>query len=728
MTTNWTIAVDWDGDGFFCKQAKPGDALNVYPKPPQSGQLKYDALMHTNVALGWSLVCTSAQLIPEKTNYGLLVIRTTTNTFSDSGLWLGRDAGGVNDIVVSPNTQYTLTYWIRGVSNYAGRNFAAWTLDQNDGINQLDWGFQLTSAWQKRTLTFTTTGASAYLYVGFTNASTPTAGIVFDVAGVMLVQGATAPAGFNAGNTSNLYDAVPAISANWFLGNRAPYQELADNSMLELMLDNTDKRFSPENTSSPLYYAAGAKSLVSPFKRVMIESNDGTTARTHWTGWIESVQPDVNAEGKRQVKINAHGPMYFMKEAETRLALQENQRTDQVVAALLAQVVMPPGLGAAWILEFNQNSQLGVSTFLADTAAYSILQAGISTLALAGDNWVRQGGLNGAEKDTFNVYQALWDVTAAERGRFFFNREGKGWFWNRHFLLLDNPTSVPAFTDTMTDLVYSYAGMDELKNEVVVVCHPRTLSPTSNELLWTLTDKIELGPGEARKLTAKFEDENNNRIGGRNVTVSGVTFSIGSATITLTAAANGAELEVKNASFSNPATLTACEIRGQKITDFGTLEATERDTTSIVEYGRRSLRMNLPAVDQFEEARQIALFEVQRRGKPRGMVKAMTVASHGLNGGNHHTNQLSLTVGDRVAIAESQTNHNARYDVIGEAHKLTMGATLWETTWYLQPAATTFPWRLPRHNEYPAPETGSSTYSAEQQARSKVGTTTLLTY
>ncbi len=114
----------------------------------------------------------------------------------------------------------------------------------------------------------------------------------------------------------------------------------------------------------------------------------------------------------------------------------------------------------------------------------------------------------------------------------------------------------------------------------------------------------------------------------------------------------------------------------------------------MTQYGRRSLRLNLPAVDQFEEARQIALFEVQRRGKPRGMVKAMTVASHGLNGGNHHANQLSLTVGDRVAIAESQTNHNARYDIIGEAHKLTMGATLWETTWYLQPAATTFPWKV----------------------------------
>jgi hypothetical protein len=694
MATNWTIAVDWDGDAFFCKQAKVGDALNVYPKPPVSGQLKYDALMHTNVALGWSGVCTSAQLLPEKTDYGLLVIRTTTNATASSGLWLGRDSVGIDDIVVSPNTQYTFAYWVRGVANYAGINFGTWALDQNGNINQTSASFQLTTTWQKRTLTFTTTGTSAYLNMRIFNASAASAGIVFDVAGVMLVQGATAPTGFNAGNPSNLYDAVPTISANWFLGNRTPYQELADNSMLELILDNTSKRFSPENTSSPLYYAAGAKSLVAPFKRVMIESNDGTTARTHWTGWIESVQPDVNAEGKRQVKINAHGPMYFMKEAETRLALQENQRTDQIIAALLSEVVMPPGLGAAWILEYAQNSQLGVSTFLADTTAYSILQPGISTLTLAGDNWVRQGGLNGAEKDTFNIYQAIWDVTAAERGRFFFNREGKGWFWNRHFLLLDNPASVSTFTDTMTDLVYSYAGMDDLKNEVVVVCHPRTLSPTSNELLWTLTNKIELGPGETRKLTAKFEDENNNRIGGRSVIVSGIAFSAGFATITVKPAANGAELEIKNASASYPATLTACEIRGQKITDFGTLEATERDTTSIVEYGRRSLRMNLPAVDKFEDARQIGLFEVQRRGKSRGMFKAMTVMGHGLNPDSLHPYQLILTLGDRIAITESQTNHNARYDIIGEAHKLSQGATLWETTWYLQPAATIFPWKV----------------------------------
>lgn len=38
------------------------------------------------------------------------------------------------------------------------------------------------------------------------------------------------------------------ISANWFLGMRQPYQDMADNSMLQLVLDNSDKQFSPEST------------------------------------------------------------------------------------------------------------------------------------------------------------------------------------------------------------------------------------------------------------------------------------------------------------------------------------------------------------------------------------------------------------------------------------------------------------------------------------------------
>jgi hypothetical protein len=77
------------------------------------------------------------------------------------------------------------------------------------------------------------------------------------------------------------------ITANWFLGMRGPYREIADDSMLELTLDNSDRRFSPEYAASPL---AG---LLVPFRPVRIQSNDGTTTRTHWLGWIEAIRDQV---------------------------------------------------------------------------------------------------------------------------------------------------------------------------------------------------------------------------------------------------------------------------------------------------------------------------------------------------------------------------------------------------------------------------------------------------
>ena len=97
------------------------------------------------------------------------------------------------------------------------------------------------------------------------------------------------------GNFNGTHDDVTAyaMSAHWFLGTKTPYQNTADNSRLNLVLTNTDKRFSPENESSPL------ADKLAPFRPVKITSHDGTTERTMWKGWVESIQPDVGKYGKR---------------------------------------------------------------------------------------------------------------------------------------------------------------------------------------------------------------------------------------------------------------------------------------------------------------------------------------------------------------------------------------------------------------------------------------------
>jgi hypothetical protein len=371
------------------------------------------------------------------------------------------------------------------------------------------------------------------------------------------------------GNYTDTYDDVTSrvISCDWFLGSKHPYQIDADDSLFNLVLDNSDKRYSPENASSPLYGS------IVPFRPVRVQSNDGTL-RTNWIGWIETITPDVDARGKRQVKITAAGPMQFFKAAETAITLQENQPTDQIAKKLIEEVVIPPALSSAWVLEMPGYSEVGISTTLPNTTAYSVLDAGVVTLAIAADNWVSRN--NDARQSTFNVYRALADVAAAERGRFLFSRDGKALFWNRS-RLQDDITSSVTLNDAMTDLKYTYAAAEDFKNEIVVTCHPRVVGGSAGEVLWTLDKEVTIPANETRTIGVRYQDGDtgNIRIGAKEVTLTNVTFKSGSATVILEARANSAQLKVSN-SGSVPAILATAQVLGRKITDYGQMEITVR--------------------------------------------------------------------------------------------------------------------------------------------------------
>jgi hypothetical protein len=480
------------------------------------------------------------------------------------------------------------------------------------------------------------------------------------------------------------------MSANWFLGCRRPYSDVADDSMFELILDNSDQRFSPEYSGSPLY------GKLAPFCPVLVQSVDSAVTRTHWVGWIEKIEPDVNIRGKRTAKITAAGPMLFFENAETRLELDVNLRSDEIIKALVQEVVYPPSSKVVWVLEIPGRSELEVSARLQEAdffeEMFSEIQTGIATFAVAGDNWVYQGGPKDRKKRIFDVYRAIRDITAAERGRFFFTRDGKAAFWNRHNLI--KPTeSVAEFDNSMVELQYVYAGLDELKNEITVECHPRLVSDTNTDVLWELKYPLTIPAGKKRRLDVYYSDPDGTRVGGRDLSLSDVVFSKGSADLLLRPGGGSSIIRITNKTISD-AELSSCVVRGQKITDLGEEAATEENDESIGRYGRRSMKLNLPAIDNLDDAQAIAVFELDRRSAPRGSITSLTVRSHGVNDTAHHQEQLSLIIGDRVTISESQSAHDSDYFIIGEAHHLLAGMSLYETTWYLEPAPETFPWTL----------------------------------
>lgn len=134
------------------------------------------------------------------------------------------------------------------------------------------------------------------------------------------------------------------LHTEWFVGMQRSYQLTGDGTTLVMRLYNEDRQFSPENNSSPL-----SGKLV-PLRPVRIQSNDGVTTRTHWTGWLATIIPRGNPNGDRQVDVIAHGAMQFLKASETKIELQENQRTDQIIDILLKEVIIPPALTEAWVL------------------------------------------------------------------------------------------------------------------------------------------------------------------------------------------------------------------------------------------------------------------------------------------------------------------------------------------------------------------------------------------
>ena len=140
----------------------------------------------------------------------------------------------------------------------------------------------------------------------------------------------------------------------WFLGFRAPYMGTASEAYLHLTLNNADKRFSPENSSGPLY------GNLAPLRPLRVTSDDGSTVRTHWSGWINMIEPAANKYGARQANILATGAMQFLKATETKIELQENQRSDQIIDALIQEVIFPSALADAWACATGKLKQFAI--------------------------------------------------------------------------------------------------------------------------------------------------------------------------------------------------------------------------------------------------------------------------------------------------------------------------------------------------------------------------------
>lgn len=455
------------------------------------------------------------------------------------------------------------------------------------------------------------------------------------------------------------------LSIEWHLGLPAPYTHIADISSASITIRNQSRNFSPE--------------VMTDFigKRLRIQSDDSTSIRTHFIGFVKEIRPQTGNQGERLSEIIALGREYELTQHRVRLPFQTNFRADTAIEDIIEQI--------DWRYDILEGrciigrDSIGSSDIFPTERISKTLETGKSTFAFIADNWA-----DGLEAD-----RAINELAEGEGGRFFFDREGQASFHNRHHLLLNNTISA-TFADDMSDLVYDYGNVI---NDVEILLTPRAIGD-SNTLIWALANPIRVRAGGTIQIIARYKIDDE-PVGAFDILSpkSGADYTahLEKETNTLNIT-DDFEVRVVEANMS----ATVFEIRNRVVYDgyltklnlYGTplyrretLTVKAEDSNSIAYYGRHATQKTLPVITDIEEAIAIANWDLQRHHSPYGRVRELHT-----NTRNHPEETLSLSLFDLINVQESQSGHSANYAIIAEHHQVDMAGTRHQVCWHLEPS------------------------------------------
>ena len=477
-------------------------------------------------------------------------------------------------------------------------------------------------------------------------------------------------------------------SIEWQNGFAQPFDVIARDTTMQMVLNNADRRFSPEKTDGAL-----GKNFTRG-RVLRVSTSYGGSAFTMLYAWMGVIRPVAGKYLERGAEVETEGYMARAQKAEVFISVQSSKTADQVIGTVLEQTnIYPPGFTGRWLLGIVGFGELGENTILGATSDYLDAEAGKSTFVFAGDNWA----------DGVSVYGALQELSGREFGRLYLDRSGIINFWNRHHLILATTVSA-SFNDTMQGIAYEYG--EDVINRVIIQARPRLVSASGQTL--GQTDRAFKVKASGSSLVAfRYADQSSGaKISGcaaispsRNADFTGNAASDGSgadntsliSTCIINQYATRTEVMFANADTADLWVGSGAKIRGTKITDWGQVDVVRQDDASIALYGRQSWSYPY-AMDNIPDASGLVDYMADLRREPRGRVIAMTFTPR--TSSALMTQAMQRTIGDRIAITETQTNTAADYFIIAEIHKFYLGAFVYTVTWLLERADTNQYWVL----------------------------------
>src|SRR3990167_8136457 len=245
------------------------------------------------------------------------------------------------------------------------------------------------------------------------------------------------------------------IEAEWELGLNGAFDIVGRDGTMRLVLDNEDRRFSPEYASSPIY-----PNLTND-RPVRIRTTKDAVTRTMQVGWIAGVNPAPVRGGPMTTEITCDG--WLGRAANfgpVKMPLMTDALTDAALIKLFQNAALyPPGFANVWRLGYGR---LGHTTRLGSVAGYFTYEIGRATLGIVGD-WGNETSLLGAVRE----------IVGREGGGIFFtDRGGNLVFWNSAHFPLDT-VSDATFNGYFQEIDYRYG--DQVFNYIVLPAHTKTI-------------------------------------------------------------------------------------------------------------------------------------------------------------------------------------------------------------------------------------------------------------
>ena len=357
---------------------------------------------------------------------------------------------------------------------------------------------------------------------------------------------------------------------------------------LDVELDNTNERFTPNNTSSPIY------AYIKPRVNIRISITMGGYDYRIFTGYIKNIHPNTK---NRICDLACFDNQVLVYNKKANGKVYEDQRSDQLLTVLAE-------LGNLTSNQFDFN----IGSLIINFGYFS----------------------------DRNIWPVMGEIAVAERGRVFFDRHGMLRFWNRDRLHNRTPSITLSLSEWLTNLDYSVAE-HAIKNAVVVQAKPRAsagiqqvwssgnveyLNPYSDTLVW-------IPKGESQVAWLELEDPCTGFITPvRNTDFTANSEQDGSGTDLTDNIeihefidyGNAVFITVGNTGLTN-AFLTKFQVRGNPARILKWIRVTAKEESSIDIYGRQDFLIENDFIQSEYGANDIAYEELWRRKDALNLIK-----------------------------------------------------------------------------------------------------------